>query len=114
VQSPELQLVVTVSIAVASVIVVPALVAIARRLYGAWHEAQQARLAKAFVLREELERKFSEMKATQTEQHAENREFMDTIRTEAHRREEKILASIDRVGARVDRVFERIPGGRHS
>jgi biopolymer transport protein ExbB/TolQ len=130
VKPQELQTIVTVSIAVASVVVVPALVAIGKRLFRAWREAHQAHLSKMFVVREEWEQKFADMQAQQAQQHAENREFMDTIRTEAHRREGKILASIEavsnqhrqesqrlgtdiaRVAARVDRVFERMAGGR--
>lgn len=108
---------VPIGIAVASLVVVPALVAVCKRLLEAWREAQQARLAKLFITREEHEMNFDAMTHTQAKQHAENRDFLDTIRTEAHNREERLLEAINsgnnevgKVHARVDKLFELITG----
>lgn len=124
-QPHELQVSVTIAVAIASLIIVPALLAIARRLWIAWKEAEHARLVKLFVPREEMDMQFEELTKKQAEQHQENRDFLDTIRTEAQQREGKILGSIEAVsnqnrhesqrlgtdianlGKRVDRLFER-------
>lgn len=122
----EVQIVVTVAIAIGTVILVPLI----KRMWGAWQEAQHARLAKVFALREDIEAKFDELQQRQDKQHAENREVLDRIRTEAHQREGKILGSIQAVSnqnrgesarlgtdiatiaQRVDRVFERLAGAK--
>lgn len=108
-----------IGIAVASLVVVPALVAVGKRLLDAWREAQHARLAKLFMPREEIEMQWDQLSKTQARQHAENRDFLETIRTEAHKREERLLEAIESgrtevgtVHQRVDRLFELITGGR--
>lgn len=117
---------VSIAIAVASLIVIPTLIAVGKRLVSMWRESRHARLVKLFVPREEMDVQFDTLSKTQDRQHAENRDFLDTIRREAHMREGKILASIEgvsnqhreesrrlgtdvaRVGTRVDTLFERL------
>lgn len=107
-----------VGIAIASLIVVPALVAVGKRLTAAWREARQARLArlfiqreeleqfrqaqqdrlaKVFVAREEVEMQFDTLNRNQAKQHEENQQFLDTIRAEALQREGRVMQKIDDV-----------------
>lgn len=117
---------ISIAVAVASLIVIPALVAAGKRLVVMWREARIARLSKLFVLQEDIDVQFDTLHKIQAKQHVENRDFLDTIRSEAQQREGKILASIEavsnqhreesrrlgtdvaRVGTRVDTLFERL------
>jgi hypothetical protein len=94
-----------VGIAIASLIVVPALVAICKHYVGVWREARHARLAKLLVQREEFEMQFSELSETQAKQHAENREMLERIRAEGQERERTLLGAVSEVHARVDTLF---------
>lgn len=117
---------ISIAVAVASLIVIPALVAAGKRLVVMWREARIARLSRLFVLQEDIDVQFDTLHKIQAKQHVENRDFLDTIRSEAQQREGKILASIEavsnqhreesrrlgtdvaRVGTRVDTLFERL------
>lgn len=86
---------VAIGVAIAGLVVVPAVVALTKRLLQAWHEARYGRLAKVFATREEVEMNFDELRKVQERQHAENRDFLDTIRTEALAREGRLTAILE-------------------
>lgn len=103
---------VTILVAAVSVILVPATVAVGKRLHAWWRDHRHVRLALVFITREEYEMHFDAMNSTQSKQHGENRDFLDTIRTEGHQRELRILGSIEALATdnretrkRVDQLF---------
>lgn len=103
---------VSVGIAVASLIVVPFVLHMIKQFRIARREAKAAELAKVlamYVTKTEHDVQFERMEETQARNHRENRDFLDTIRTDAHKREGRILASIHNLGSRVDTIFENLP-----
>lgn len=114
--------VIPVAIAVSSLIVVPGVVAIVKMILQHRRDAKAAALHATiaehvapiqeqlddFVTREEHDEHFDRLTTMHERQHKENRDFLDTIRTEAHSREGRLLQSIDGVHKRVDNLFERL------
>lgn len=112
------QLWVPIMIAVASLIVVPLVVAFFKKLREIYLEARLAKLKASFVTREEHDRQFEDMTKAQSVNHRENRDFLDTIRTEAQKREARLLGEISatrndvrEVHGRVDTLYQQLLGG---
>lgn len=89
-------------IALCSVILVPFVVWAIRSVWALWSENRDARLAKAiearlagYVTSEDFEMKIETMRAHVDELHEQNRDFLDTIRTEGIKREGMILGAIE-------------------
>lgn len=91
----------TLGAVILSVIVVPTLIAIGKHYIDQRRRAKQAALDARYVTKEVHDMRFDEMAATQARQHKENRDFLDTIRTEALTREGKVLGSIEALAAQV-------------
>lgn len=107
----------SVVIAVGTVIVVPLTLTIWKKLRAHYREAQEAKMAerlRPFVTRQEVEMQFDTLTSMQIEQHAENQKYLDTIRTEALRREEKLSTLIKEAGASSTSQNDRIRGEVHA
>lgn len=91
----------TIGAVILSVIVVPTLIAIGKHYIDQRRRAKQAALDERYVTKEVHDMRFEEMAAIQARQHKENRDFLDTIRTEAFAREGKVLGSIEALAAQV-------------
>lgn len=103
---------VTLLVATLTVIVVPASVAIGKRVHAWWMAHRHKKLAEKFITREEHEMQFQTMAEQQSAQHQENKDYLDTIRSEAHDREKRLLRSIEasqqdnrETRTRVDQIF---------
>ena len=113
----------SVVIAVGTVIVIPLLVTGWKKLVSYYKAAQDAAMAarlKDYVTREELEVQFDTLTDLQNRQHAENQrflaenhKFLDTIRTEALKREEKLSTLIQQASDQNSKQNERIGGEVH-
>ena len=89
-------------IAVGTVIVVPALVGVGKKMVSFYRDSRDKRLAdklQGYISRKEMEVQFEQLQAIQAQQHAENRAFLDTIRSEAIRREERLTTIIQTTSA---------------
>jgi hypothetical protein len=125
----------TLAIAIASVIIVPLLISIGKRIRAHWAEARLAELRAHFATRQQFDDLLEQQvkqEHTQAERHQENRDFLDTMRIEALKREERIIATIEKgqdkahtdlrdmreqvgkVHSRVDNVLEMLGNRRRS
>lgn len=114
---------VTIGIAIASLIVIPLIMSAWKKLVSWYKTAQDAALSsrlKEYVTRSEMEMQFDTLTDLQNRQHAENQRFLqdnqsflDTIRTEALRREEKIITLIKETGDHSSKQNDRIQGEVH-
>lgn len=103
---------VSIGTAVASLIVVPFVVHMIKHFLQTRREAKAAELAKVlamYVTKVEHDTRSDRVELTHAKWHQETKDFLDTIRTEAHTREQRIVGQIDKLSVRVDNVFERLP-----
>lgn len=91
----------TIGAVILSVIVVPTLIAIGKHYFDQRRRAKQAALDERYITKEVHDMRFDEMAATQAQQHQENRDFLETIRSEALLREGKVLGSIEALSSQV-------------
>jgi hypothetical protein len=87
--------VVPVAIAVGTVVVVPALVAVGKHWLSMWRAWRHSRLSRHFITRTEVEMQFAQLAETQAKQHAQNHALLGEIRSEGQQREVRLVGTLE-------------------
>lgn len=82
--------VVPIAIFIGSAIVLPAVVALGKRMLQAWRDHRHKILAESFCTRKEVEVQFQTLSEVQAKQHAENQKALDALRMDGKEREGRI------------------------
>jgi len=83
-------------------VVIPAIIAVARRIGAAFDTAR------AVKLKEAIHAELKPIQEQQDRHHEQNRDFLETIRTEAYQRETRVVAAVEAVRTNMTTQLETI------